>query len=143
MRSILLVLGLMFASSISSQAATCSSKPQTLPHVGILATMTYYAKPGQEAALYNGLVAQNTILTNHHVQAPMLYRGPGGDDPAAMWTIAFPSWAAHDAWLKSADAIPESASEKANDKATNAATQRMEHRHYVLHDGWAVTSCPA
>jgi hypothetical protein len=140
MRSILLVLGLMLATGAASRAA-CSSKPQALPHAGILATMTYYAKPGAEAALYNGLVAQNTLLTSHHIEAPTLYRGPGGDAPSAMWTITFPSWAAHDSWLKSADAIPESASDKANDKAVEAATRRMEHRHYVLHDGWAVNSC--
>ena len=82
--------------------------------------MTYYAKPGHEAALYEGLVAQNSFLTAHHVQAPMLYRGPGRNGPAAFWTITFPSWAAHDAWLKSADAVPESASDKANDKAVDA-----------------------
>jgi hypothetical protein len=105
--------------------------------------MTYYARPGKEAALYNALVAQNTLLTTHHIQAPTLYRGPGGDGPAAMWTITFPTWAAHDAWLKSANAVPESASDKANDKIVDTATRRMEHRHYVLHDGWAVNPCPA
>jgi hypothetical protein len=143
MRSILIIFGLMLATGAASRAAGCPSKPQVLPHVGILATMTYYAKPGKEAAIYNGLIAQDTLLTTHHIQTPMLYRGPGGDGPAAMWVITFPSWAAHDAWLKSADAVPESASDKANDKTVEAATRRMEHRHYVLHDGWAVNSCPA
>lgn len=141
MRSILLIFGFVFLTGVAAQAATCSSKPQVLPHSGILATMTYYAKPGQESALYNELVAQNVLLANHHVDVPTLYRGPGGKGPAAMWTMTFPSWAAHDAWLKSADAVPESASDKANDKALGASALRMEHRHYVLHDGWAMNSC--
>jgi hypothetical protein len=63
--------------------AKCSDKPQTLHGPAILATMTYYARPGQDNAIYQGLFQQNQMLTKNGVEGFELFRGPGGSGPAA------------------------------------------------------------
>jgi hypothetical protein len=117
-------------------AANCSGKTQDIHRTEILATMTYYAIPGKEDALYQGLARDDETLMRHGVAGYMLFRGPGGSGPAAMWQMTFPNFAAHDAWLKQADKVDP------GNPPYMPFVRRMEHRHYTLHDGWFVTLCP-
>src|SRR5579872_4543044 len=126
----------------TARAAACSSKPQPIKGGALLATMEYWPRPGQTDVLYQSLLADNQMLKRHGLRQYNLYKSSSSDGPALVWTISFPSVKAHDAWLDSADKIHESAAELANDKRMESATARVVHSHYVLHDGWAQTSCP-
>lgn|GEM_PF-4820694 len=122
------LLQLLLLTSI--RAATCTDHMTHLTGHPILSTMTYYARPGQENVVYASLVEQNEKLAARGIQTWVLYRGPGGSQPAAFWTLPSADFAAHDAWLKQVEkALPD-------DPVFDAAVLRMEHRHYVMHDGW-------
>jgi hypothetical protein len=108
----------------------CTGKAVNITASGILSTMTYYARPGQESIIYSGLVQESKLLQQHGVQTFQVYRGPGGSGPAAQWQLISADFAAHDAWLKQADKILP------GDDPFEASVLRMEHRHYILHDGW-------
>ena len=97
--------------------------------------MTYYARLGQENAIYQWLVQENQLLIRHGVEGFTVLRGPGGTGPAAEWEMTFGTMAAHDAWLKQSDkALPAV-------DAFEASVLRAEHRHYKFLDGWTYSPC--
>jgi len=130
MRTLFALALVAIVSTSAAQAMTCSEKMMKLSASGILSTMTFYARPGQESVIYDGLVQEDKVLQQHGVQAFVVYRGPGGSGPAAQWQLTFPNFAAHDAWLKQADEVLPGGD------PFEASVLRMEHRHYLLHDGW-------
>ena len=108
----------------------------------LLATMALYARAGQEAAVYNGATADQQMLIRRGMRSYTIFRGPGGTQPAVLWTITFSDWNAHDAWAKAYNNMHKTAAELAADKRMDGATARTEHRHYILHDGWWEDECP-
>lgn len=107
----------------------------------MLATMSYWPRPGKADELYQGLVSENQTLAKHGLRQFALYRNSAKDGPALVWAIVFPNAKAHDAWLNAASKIHESPSEMAADKRVDGATSRMVHGHYLLQDGFTVTPC--
>jgi hypothetical protein len=129
MRGLFALAVVAIISTSPTQAMTCLGKAVSISASGILSTMTYYARPGQESVVYNGLIQESKLLQQHGVQAFQVYRGPGGSGPAAQWQLTSANFAAHDAWLKQVDKIlPDT-------DPFEASVLRMEHRHYVMHDG--------
>jgi hypothetical protein len=123
-------------------AGQCSSKMQPMRGGSILATMSYWARPGKADALYRGVVTQNDWLARHGVRQYTIYRASGSNGPSVVWAMIFPSFKAHNAWLDATNRIHESPTDMANDKQLDAATLRVVHSHYVLHDAWSQTPCP-
>ena len=133
----------LLCTGVSHSATTpCSSKPHAIHSGAILATMSYWARPGKTGELYNALAAENSLLARHGLRRYQLYRSSAGDGPQIVWAIEFPNFKAHDAWLDAAEKIHESPSEMAADRRADADSARMVHSHYLLHDGWSVNPCP-
>jgi hypothetical protein len=97
--------------------------------------MTYYAKPGKEDAVYQGVVAEDRLLIKHGVEGFTVLRGPGGTGPAVQWEMTFATMAAHDAWYKQSDKVLPAS------EAFEASILRMEHLHYKFIDGWTYSPC--
>jgi len=134
-QALAVVAALQILAGSQSQAKSCSDQPTTVNGPLILATTTYYARPGQENTIYQGLIQENQVLTKHGIEGFTVLRGPGGAGPAAEWQMTFATLAAHDAWLKqSTKALPAA-------ESFDAAIFRVEHRHYKIIDGWNYSPC--
>lgn len=118
-----------------SQAKPCSDQPQTVHGPSILSTSTYYARPGQEDAIYQGLVQKNQQLKKQGLKGFTVLRGPGGSGPAAEWQMTFETMAAHDTWYKQSSKVFP-----ANDPF-DALMLRVDHSHYKFIDGWTFKAC--
>jgi len=135
MRILSFVVALLVLSWNQSQAKPCSEQPQAVNGPQILSTTTYYARPGQENSIYQGLVQENQLLKKHGLEGFTVLRGPGGTGPAAEWEMTFATMAAHDVWYKESNkALP------AVDPFWSSVL-RAEHRHYKFLNGWTFPNC--
>jgi hypothetical protein len=141
-RTILLAVAVVFLFPVAAKSAACTKRPHDIKGGSILSTMVYYARPGQENTVYQGIMAQNRLLMANHMQSYTVFRGPGGDQPAVVWAMTMPNFKAHDAWLKAGNNIHETPMQMAEDKRLEGATLRVAHYHYILHDGWSQSMCP-
>jgi hypothetical protein len=140
-RSVLFVAAIFCSLTATANAAgSCSANPRPIHGGAILATMSYWARPGKADELFRAVSVEDRMIAKNGLQPFRIFRGTGGKGPDVVWAMTFRDFKAHNAWYNATNKIHETPSEIADDKRANTDTLRMVHSHYLLHDAWA--ACP-